>query len=447
MLVIIGANGRIGVELVKQAMAAGREVRPVCRDDRDTGVLDDIVDVQQVCYADPDHPASLAPVLVGARQVIIAIDARVAGPGAPLYGDHAGVHCIQAATDAGAQVALYLSVAGGYRWSPSKLNRRAFHLDRWVRRAQGCWSMMRFACFHDEVIEGHVRPPDGGRPRPVPRSSQYTPLSRVDAARVVMHNLPTLVAGRTIYVGGPQILTSDELAQAIAPHVVPGRGPKTHFFPLPPGDLSVLPDATHAAAGTLPQQTLDQALRRLGTGSDNTAVQNAAGDVSTKASLPMPERPAPGPHPADLGKNYKVSQDWGPNLRRVVHAQLMADLADLGLSPEDGTVSFRHARSHTQRQALAHDGTLRPMIGVRVHDASGALVHKGPVDFLHDPLARELRIWWRRADGSIPATIWRELDVGVKRRAAADPCFVQDARVQSFRSGHELDRSAASQMP
>lgn len=448
MLVIIGANGRIGVELVKQAMAAGREVRPVCRDDRDTGVLDDIVDVQQVCYADPDHPASLAPVLVGARQVIIAIDARVAGPGAPLYGDHAGVHCIQAATDAGAELALYLSVAGGYRWSPSKLNRRAFHLDRWVRRAQGNWSMMRFACFHDEVIEGHVRPPDGGRPHPVPPSSQYTPLSRVDAARVVMHNLPTLVAGRTIYVGGPQILSTDQLTQLIAPHVVPGRRAKTRFFPLPPGDLSVLPDATRAAAGILPQETLDQTLRRLETSLDDTAGPDAAVDVAAEASLPMPERPPPGPHPADLGRNYKVSQDWGPELRRVVHAQLMADLVKLGITPDGGTmactVSFRYARSHTQRQALAHDGTFRPMIGVRVHDASGSLVHKGPVDFLHDPLARELRIWWRRADGAIPATIWRDLDVGVKRRAAADPCFTEDPRVQSFRSGHEQDDGAAA---
>ena len=433
MLVIIGANGRTGVEILKLALARGLPVRPVCRDDRDTRVLDGVVDVQRISYADPDHPASLAPVMVGARQVVIAIDARVAGPGAPLYQDHAGGHCIQAATEAGAEVALYLSVAGGYRWSPSRLNRRAFHLDRWVRRSQGRWSMMRFSCFHDEVIEGHVRPPDGGRPHPVPPSSRYAPLSRADAARVVVGCLPTLVAGRTIYVGGPEMLYTRQVEQLIAPQVVPGSGPRTRFFPLPPGDVSVLPEATRVAVGMVPTQTLAEAL----------APQAAA--RPSPWSVPLPQRPPTGPHPADQGHDYKVLAEWGPDLRHAVHRALVEDLAHLGLPTEGVTLSFRHARAAGDRAVTSHDGTLRPLVGVRAEGPTGEVLHKAPVDFLHDPLARELRIWWRREDGAIPREIWRELDLGVKRRAVMDPAFAADGRVQAFSDGHEQVRAEGAE--
>ena len=165
MLVIIGANGRTGVEVLKLALERGIEVRPVCRDDRDTRILDGVVDVQHISYADPDHPASLAPVMEGATQVVICIDPRIAGPGAPMYGDHAGEACVRAAEEAGTKVALYCSVAGGYRWSSSALNRRAFHLDRWVRRYPGKWSMLRVSCFPRRGHRG-ARPPPGRRPAP-----------------------------------------------------------------------------------------------------------------------------------------------------------------------------------------------------------------------------------------------------------------------------------------
>ena len=425
MLVIIGANGRTGVEILKLALAQGVAVRPVCRDDKDSLALQGVVDVQQLCYADPDQPTSLPAVMQGARQVIVAIDPRVAGPGSPLYQDHAGDHCIDAATEAGAEVVLYLSVSGGYRWSPSQLNRRAFHLDKWVRRSLGRWSMMRFSCFHDEVIEGHVRPPDGGRPHPLPRSSRYAPLSRADAARVVMGSMPSLVAGRTIYVGGPQMLYTDEVERFIAPHRVAGSGPRTRFFPLPPGDVSVLPEATRVAVGMVPSETLEQAL---------SGRPSAPGRLSP----PPSPRPDPSPDPADLGQDYKVTAEWGPELRRVVHRQLIEDLARLGLRTEGVRLSFRHARPHGARAVKVHDGTLRPLVGVRAEDAAGAVLHKGTVELLHDGLARELRLWWRREDGAIPAELWRALDLGVKRRAAADPAFAEDARVRAFQDGNEV---------
>lgn len=442
MLVIIGANGRLGVEVLRLALERGVAVRPVCRDDRDTRVLDGVVDVQRISYADPDHPASLAPVMQGARQVVICIDPRVAGPGAPMYGDHAGGNCIAAATEAGAEVALYVSVAGGYRWSPSRLNRRAFHLDRWVRRSQGLWSMLRIASFHDEVIEGHVRPPDGGRPHPVPRSSRFSPISRRDAARVIVENLGRLVAGRTIYVGGPRMYYSHELEAAIAPHVVPGSGPKTRFFPLPPGDLAVLPSATRVSAGFVPGETLEEALAATGAAARRAprplVAPPLAGDAPADGAPPPPGpaplsgRPEPGPHPADQGQGYKITQPWTPALRRTIHAQLVEDLARLGLPTDGVQLDLRYARVRCERVAQVHDGELRELIGVRALGPGGEVLHKGGLSFLHDELARELRVWWTRPDASIPEPLWRELDLGVQRRAAADPAFADDPRIRTF---------------
>ena len=110
MLVVVGANGRTGIEVVKEALRRGRQVRAVVRDDRDARNLDDVIDVQHISYADPEHYAALVPALQGATEVIAAIDPRTGGPGAPVYGDEAAPNVIRAAKDAGANAIIYLSV-------------------------------------------------------------------------------------------------------------------------------------------------------------------------------------------------------------------------------------------------------------------------------------------------------------------------------------------------
>ena len=119
MLVVFGANGRTGREIVRQAKDRGWSVRPVVRDDRDGRGLDRIVDVGSICYADPDHPESLPAVLEGATHVVSCINARSAGPGCPRYTDEAGAHIVRASHEAGVDKMLHLSVVGSFRWSPN----------------------------------------------------------------------------------------------------------------------------------------------------------------------------------------------------------------------------------------------------------------------------------------------------------------------------------------
>lgn len=427
MLVIFGANGRTGVEVVKEALRQGIPVRPIVRDDRDGRGLDKVVDVAHVSYADPDHPESLAAVLHGATQVISCIDARTAGHGCPTYGDLAGIHIVQAAADAGAACILHLGMVAAYRWSPNPLNRRGFRVDKHVRQRKDLpWTMLRVSCYADEIIEGHVRPPDGRKPHRILDSSRYAPLSRRDVARMVVNHLPELVPGRTLYVGGPETFTGRELRALIAPHVQPGAGwRRTGYGALPPGDVAVDADVTRIMVTTRPRDRLLQAL-----------------DPSADPPLPLEPEPVyarvePGPHPSDEGRDLKVLRPLGDDLRRVVHDQLIGDLAALSLPTSGVTLDFRSARARKRgRAADVHTGQMREMTGVVARTPDGEELHRAAVSFTWDKLADEFHAFFERDDG-LPLHVWDALDMGVKRRMVDDPAWATDPRVQGFAGGRE----------
>ena len=135
MLVIVGANGRTGVELLRLAEARGLAVRPVVRDDRDIQHIKGLADVQKLAYADPMVPQALDAVMQGATRVISCIDARTGGPGSIIYEGLAAENVVNAARRAGAERILHVSVMGAYRWSYHRLNRRAFYLEGGVGAA------------------------------------------------------------------------------------------------------------------------------------------------------------------------------------------------------------------------------------------------------------------------------------------------------------------------
>ena len=79
MIAVFGANGKTGREIIREALHRGVEVRPVVRDDYDTAHLDDIVNVNELCFADADQSSSIPPALEGCDAVVCCIDARTAG--------------------------------------------------------------------------------------------------------------------------------------------------------------------------------------------------------------------------------------------------------------------------------------------------------------------------------------------------------------------------------
>ncbi len=427
MLVIFGANGRMGRALVSEALRQNWPVRAVVRDDRDGRGLDQLIDVSQISYADADHEEAVSAVLYGATHVISAINARAAGHGSPRYANEAGANIVRAATAAGIENIVHFSVVGSFRWSPNPLNRRSFRLDREVRVLKDMpWSMVRVSCFLDEVLEGYVRPPDGGRPHQVIDSARYSPVSRRDTARMVFDSLRDLLPNRTMYIGGPETFEGHELRALIAPWVEPGSGRRTRYGALPPGDMSVSREQTRVMAPTEPLDHLARAL-------DPAWLPPAP---------PEPEevyrRVKPGPHPADEQRDIKPLRPMATVLRRVVHDQLITDLERLGIPTEGLVVDFRGGRPRASREASsAHDGEFRDMTGVLVRDADGEIVHRAAIVHLRDKLAEEFRCWWEREDRAMPEWIWNELDMGVRRRLGKEPAFARDPRVQAFVGGHE----------
>ncbi|HND32548.1 MAG TPA: NAD(P)H-binding protein, partial [Myxococcota bacterium] len=101
MLVVFGANGRSGVELVRAALARGLEVRGVCRDNRDQGKIAPFLHYQSIYHADPDRPQTLAVAVRGATTVVCCLDRRTTGVDGSEFGYTAAEAVIAAAAAAG----------------------------------------------------------------------------------------------------------------------------------------------------------------------------------------------------------------------------------------------------------------------------------------------------------------------------------------------------------
>lgn len=403
MLVLVGANGRTGVELLRLAEARGLAVRPVVRDDRDIQHIKGLADVQKLAYADPMVPQALDAVMVGATRVISCIDARTGGPGSVIYEGLAAENVVNAARRAGAERILHVSVMGAYRWSYHGLNRRAFYLEGGVRNCDAPWAIGRISCYHDEILEGHVRPPDGGAPHAFKPASRYSPISRREAAHALLDYLDCMTPGRAQALGGPRVYTGRELEALVAPHRASESRRRTKYIRLPPGDVSVARRTTESALGWVPQRTLEDALA----------------DDDPEGSPPPSVYPKgdPGPHPLDRGAGLPKAD---ADLRFVVHKQLGEDLARIGVTGA-AKLDFGSAKPG-RRWVRVHGGEVSDLTGVRVLDARGEEIFRGDVDVLRDKLADEFRCWWK-GDEPIPAPILRGLDMGVQRRLSRDPHF------------------------
>ncbi len=409
MLILVGANGRTGLSVLREAEARGLPIRPIVRDDRDIDNIKGMSDVQKLCYADPMVPEALAAVMAGASTVISCIDARTSGPGAPLYEGVAAENVVNAARDAGAHTILHVSVMGAYRWSYASLNRKAFYLEGGVRNCNAPWTILRFSCYHDEVIEGHVRPPDGGRPVPFKDSSRYSPISRRDAAAAILDLVDRIEhPGRALAMGGPEAWSGPELEALVAPFRRSGDR-KSQYRPLPPGDVSVDPGTTQATLGHLPASRLAQALSAL----DQPSAQQGPGTVYPKGQ--------PTPHPADAGGAPRALSECDADLRYAVHRRLVQDLQDRGLWRAGATLDFQAARPGS-RWVQVHGGRIAELHGVRVVDGEGTVLHQGPVDVLRDALADIFYCWFADED-RVPSWVWLDLDLGVQRRLQGDAHF------------------------
>jgi len=413
MIAIIGANGRTGSAILAEATARGLITRPIVEDDRDTSGLPDCVDLQKLFFANPMNESQLRVVLDGCETAIVCIDPRTFGPGATIFSGEATRNIMNVATSLGLKVVLYMSIMGGYRWSYAPLNRKAFALENAIRGTTAPWSMLRVSCYHDEVVEGHLIPPDHGSPHKIRPMARYAPVSRQEVASMALDYLPNAKIGRSNPIGGPETLSSIELGN-ISKKFSGTGGKLTKYAALPPGDVSVAPETTRRTVGYVAKETLQDYLsgvKKVDKGADQA---------------PVYARKTPTQHDSDLGKSYKVLDPLSVDLRRVVHAQLHKDLDRIGVDNDGIKLDFSRARS-SGRSEKAHDGVMSNMTGVKVLQGD-VKVHSGKVYFFRDNLADEFECWWGEG---MPQQIWSRLDMGVRRRLKKSPAFKDDKIVHS----------------
>ena len=413
MIAIIGANGRTGAAILSEATARGLKTRPVVEDDRDTSGLPDCVDLQKLFFANPMSEPQLRVVLADCESAIVCIDPRTFGPGATIFSGEASRNIMNVATALGLRVVLYMTIMGGYRWSYAHLNRKAFALENAIRGTNAPWSMLRVSCYHDEVVEGHLLPPDHGTPHKVRPMSRYAPVSREAVARMALDYLPNAIVGRSNPIGGPETISSIELYK-ISKEYTPSLSKQTRYTALPPGDVSVAPETTMRTVGYVPKQTLRDFI---------SGVQKT--DVNAEHA-PVYARDTPDAHVSDMGKQYKILAPLAVSLRRIIHAQLHADLARIGLESDGVMLDFSRARS-TGAGVKSHDGVMFKMTGVKA-TKDGVKIHSGKVYFFRDQLADEFECWWGEG---MPQQIWARLDMGVRRRLKKNPTFKDDKIVHS----------------
>ena len=204
-LVILGATGGIGRNLVTKALAAGHDVTAVVRDPDALPVRHERLDVR---VADVRDPEALAPVVKGADAVLSALGSRppVKGP-VSLLTDAARA-TLEAMREAGVYRLLTVSAAGAYtepndglftRWFVKPLLGRLLRYgfadtreaDRVVCDADVDWTIVRPPMLTDKPGTGRYRVGDDNglkRSYTVPRADVADYMLRAAGDRETYHH-------------------------------------------------------------------------------------------------------------------------------------------------------------------------------------------------------------------------------------------------------------------
>jgi uncharacterized protein YbjT (DUF2867 family) len=213
VILVAGGTGRVGREVVDRLVATGREVRVLTRDAGHVAGP-----ATEVAVGDVRDPASLAHAVQGASAVVAAAHGFLGGRGAgPEEVDDAGNrNLVRAATDAGVEHVVLLSVLGARPDHPMSLHRAKYAAEQALEASTMSWTVLRPAAYVEtwmEIIGGKVAA--GGPALTFGRSDN--PISFVSAGDVATLVERALVdpalRGQTIDVPGPADLTMNQLAR------------------------------------------------------------------------------------------------------------------------------------------------------------------------------------------------------------------------------------------
>jgi hypothetical protein len=266
------------------------------------------------------------------------------------------------------------------------LERQAGFMDFGAKKAGA--SLVHVSCYHDEVTAA-----------PLPARGRYAPLSRAEAAAILLDWLPRYRDGAELRIGGPEVYSGAELTRLLHGKKTP---PYKGFPGLPAADLAVSPATTLEQTGTLP---VDRLVDWLG-----------------RPPPAPPTRPPPPPLPA-----WPVLSSMGTASRRELFSQLEEDRERLNLP--QGTLHFSMATPTGHREG-SRDGALYSLERVQIRGEDGKIVHEGGVDYFYDDPSRQVFYWWMGA--GLPRRVWEHLDVVARKRLRQDDYFREDPALKKF---------------
>jgi NADH dehydrogenase len=261
VILVAGATGTLGPEVVRLLLARGLDLRVLGRRPDRVSFAPGV----EVARGDVGDPDSLRAAVHGASVIVSAVSGfsgRHGGSAASVDRD-GNINLIRAARDAGVEHFVMLSVRDAGRGHPMELMRMKFAAEQELRHSGISWTILRPSLFMENWADLVGRPLlTEGRTTIFGRGQNPVNfVSAHDVARFVeLAVVDPSMRGRQVDIGGPENLTFREFVDAFQP---PQRQGQVRHIPRPvmramgrlmPRFKPVL--ASHARAGVV-MDTLD----------------------------------------------------------------------------------------------------------------------------------------------------------------------------------------------
>jgi uncharacterized protein YbjT (DUF2867 family) len=216
-ILVTGGTGTLGRRVVDRLRAAEREVRVLSRSGRPGTVRGDL---------------STGENLEAAIRGIDTIIHCASNPVKLRRTDVAGTELLlQEAARAGVSHVVFISIVGVDRNPYFPYYRAKLDAERVVERSPVPWTILRATQFHDLVLMALHLLDRLPVVMPIPRGFRLQPMDVGEAAGRLIELSLAGPAGRVPDVGGPEVLTSTELARAYLE--ASGRSKRLVGVPLP----------------------------------------------------------------------------------------------------------------------------------------------------------------------------------------------------------------------
>jgi uncharacterized protein YbjT (DUF2867 family) len=235
-VLVTGGTGFVGTHVVNRLLQRGHTVAILARNPgRARNRYNRPVEAVEGNVLDP---ASLAKAFAG-RDTIVHLVGIINEKGDQTFDRmhrEAAENAVAAARAAGVSRYLHMSAMGSSEDSPSQYGRTKAAGERAVRASGLAWTIFRPSIIFGpgdgfvSLLAPIVRHNPGFIPVIGPGTTKFQPVSIFDVARVFADALENpATAGRTYELGGPEVLTLNDIYREIAAAVGKPRKPLIHF--------------------------------------------------------------------------------------------------------------------------------------------------------------------------------------------------------------------------